>query len=210
MAKYTTQIRSIVESGYNLFDFSYPIFDENYRGVLEQKIIDRYYFREIGLETVGQFKHFLKMKLNEIMPYYNRLYETEGIITKDNFMINLDNTITRTNKVNSESAAAASSTNTSNSSSTGREIFSDTPQGNLANLDYATNLTDSEGNGTSTDNGSSETTGTMTTLEEYTEHLLGNGSMRYNADILQEWRDTMLNIDVMVLDDLNELFMNIY
>lgn len=234
MAKYTTQLRTLIEGGVDLFDFSYPIFDENYRGVLEQKIKDRYFFREIGLETVGQFKHFLKMKLNEIMPYYNRLYETEGIITKDNFMINLDNTITRTNQVNTETAGSANSTRnntnevtqTSDSSTTdsgtGRQVYSDTPQGNLADLDYATNLTDNESSGTSTSTGTGEATttdtgtesvsntGTLTTIEQYTEHLLGNGSMRYNADILQEWRDTMLNIDVMILDDLNDLFMNVY
>ena len=62
MAKYTTQIKSLVEAKYPLFDFEYPIFDKNYKSVLEQKIIDRYYFREIGMETAGQFKHFLKMK----------------------------------------------------------------------------------------------------------------------------------------------------
>jgi len=53
MAKYTTQIRSIVESGYPIFDFEYPIFDPAYKGVLEKKILDWYYFREIGFETVG-------------------------------------------------------------------------------------------------------------------------------------------------------------
>lgn len=198
MAKFTTQIRSIVESDTDIFDFNYPIFDETYRGVLEQKIIDRYYFREIGLETVGQFKHFLKMKMNEIMPYYNKLYETEGLVNVKNYNINLDNLITRTNKSTSDSEGS------SNSKSAGRDVYSDTPQGKLENLDYATNLTDTSGEG------ESSSKGTVTTMDEYTEHLLGNGSMRYNADILQEWRDTFLNIDVQILDELNELFMNVY
>jgi hypothetical protein len=222
MSRYTTQIRTIIDSEYPLFDFSYPIFDENYRGVLEQKIIDRYYFREIGFETVGQFKHYLKTKLNEIMPYYNRLYETEHIITKDDYMINLDNKITRTNNVNTESNSQntnqvnQSSESSSSDSSTGRSIYSDTPQGKIADLDYATNLTDTEtsGSGTATGTGEATTTdngtGTLTTIEQYTEQLIGNASMRYNADIMEEWKQTWRNIDVLILDELNDLFMNIY
>jgi hypothetical protein len=198
VAKYTTQLRHVVESGVNIFDYDYPIFDVSYRGVLEKKIIDFYYFREIGLETVAQFKHFLRTKLTIIMPYYNQLYETNGLITKDNYNINLDNTITRTNKVESDSSGE------STGNSTDKTIFSDTPQANLDGKDYATNLTDGQAES------KASTTGKVSTLEEYKEHLLGNGSMRYNADILQEWRDTFINIDKMVIDELQDLFMNIY
>jgi hypothetical protein len=198
MAKYTTQLRHVVESGVDIFDYDYPIFDASYRGVLEKKIIDFYYFREIGLETVAQFKHFLRTKLTIVMPYYNQLYETNGLITKDNYNINLDNTITKTNKVESDSTGESTGNNTD------KTIFSDTPQANLDGKDYATNLTDGEGQS------EIHTSGKVTTLEEYTEHLLGNGSMRYNADILQEWRDTFINIDKMVIDELQDLFMNIY
>ena len=99
MSKYTTELRYICETyadkkqstGYGeiadvmekarpkLFSFSYPIFDEDYKKPLETKIMRHFYMREIGLETVGQFKFFLEMKMNEIMPYYNQLYESELI-----------------------------------------------------------------------------------------------------------------------------------
>lgn len=250
MAKYTTQIRSIVESGHPLFDFSYPIFDENYRNVLETKIINHYYFREIGLETVGQFKHFLKTRLNSIMPYYNQLYGTENLITKDDYMINLDNKTTRTIKTDTattgttdntsdvtgqtDSTSTGSSTSSStadhDATDTGRSVFSDTPQAKLQDLDYATNLTDTDTTSASSDSTTAEgeateTTGTtttgaevaktisageLTTTEEYTEHFLGNASMRYNADILMEWRKSFLNIDQLIIDELQDLFMNIY
>jgi hypothetical protein len=198
MAKYTTQVKSIIESGYDLFDFDYPIFDSNYRGVLEQKIIDFYYFREIGLETVGQFKHFLKSKLNLIMPYYNQLYESNGLVTKDNYNINLDNTITRTNTVNTDSSGESTGNNND------KTVFSDTPQAKLQELDYATNLT--EGSADS----EVKSSGKSTTIEDYQEHLLGNGSMRYNADILMEWRKSFINIDQLIINELQDLFMNIY
>lgn len=97
MSKYTTEVRYICETaaglkeskGYgdvekiiqdaipSVFDFSYPIFDPSYRNVLETKILKHYYTREIGFETVGLWKLKLNTKLNEIMPFYNQLYESQ-------------------------------------------------------------------------------------------------------------------------------------
>lgn len=99
MSKYTTELRYICEhdaglnesvglddiddviagSRVSIFGTEYPIFDENYRATLETKILKHYYFREIGMETVGLFKHFLRTRMNEIMPYYNKLYESETL-----------------------------------------------------------------------------------------------------------------------------------
>lgn len=97
MSKYTTEIRFLceVESGldhsvgYNsidevldiatpkIFNFNFPMFDESYRPVLERKILKHYYTREISEESVGLWKLRLNTKLNEIMPYYNKLYNSE-------------------------------------------------------------------------------------------------------------------------------------
>lgn len=62
-----------------LFDFNYPLYDASYKGALETKIINHYYFREIGAETAAQFKFMLARTLNEIMPYYNQLYKTADL-----------------------------------------------------------------------------------------------------------------------------------
>ena len=96
MAKYTTEIRSIcehyagltestgfedvdeiIEKARNKIFQNYPIFNENHRAELEHKILKHYYMREIGFETVGLFKLFLNERMAEIMPYYNKLYESE-------------------------------------------------------------------------------------------------------------------------------------
>lgn len=96
MSKYTTEVRYICEvnagltestggndveqvianSRAKIFDFSYPIYDESYRSILETKILKHFYTREIGLETVGLWKLKLNTKMNEIMPYYNQLYKS--------------------------------------------------------------------------------------------------------------------------------------
>lgn len=218
MAKYTTQIKSVVEMGVDIFDFDYPIFDEKYRPVLEKKIIDHYYFREIGLETVGQFKWFLKDKLNRIMPYYNQLYTTEGLISKDDYWINLNMKEVHTREVEqnqeSSSSAVSSTKGSSSGSGTGKNVFSDTPQAALQGKDYATNMTEDENTNTvedSQDNDTSgSTSGTATTKETFTITQDGGGGLRYNADILMEWRKSFLNIDQQIIDELRDLFMNIY
>lgn len=96
MSKYTIELRWIVEyeeSAYSKTDVTnpvyhegtikklgldtYPIFVENYRSVLNKKIIDHFYFREIGFETAAQFAFYMRRTMNEIMPYYNQLYKSE-------------------------------------------------------------------------------------------------------------------------------------
>lgn len=99
MSKYTTEVRYICENyaslresvGYNsvaevlekswnkVFDFSFPIFDETYRKPLCKKILKHFYTREICEETVGLWKLRLDARMNEIMPYFNKLYDSELI-----------------------------------------------------------------------------------------------------------------------------------
>lgn len=60
-----------------VFDFDYPLFNENYRKEFETKFIREYYMRNIGVETFGLFKFYLENWLLINMPYYNKLYESE-------------------------------------------------------------------------------------------------------------------------------------
>lgn len=118
MSQYTTEVRFICESyagmsesqGYLgiddiltkaaplIFSFDFPIFDEKYRLILEKKILKHYYTREIGLETAGLWKLKLDTRMNEIMPYYNKLYESE--LFDFNPLHDID--VTTTRKIDSE------------------------------------------------------------------------------------------------------------
>lgn len=210
MAKYTTQLRTYVENGGNVFDFDYPIFDENYRSVLETKIIDYYYFREIGLETIGQFKWFLKSKLNRIMPYYNELYGTIGLITSKDYAINQNSVETHTRTVTSSNTGKVDSNANSTSEVNSQDVFSDTPQAKLQSLDYATTLSEGEASTNDTTQGSSFSTGSADLHESFVIEMTGGGGLRYNADVLMEWRKSFINIDQMVIDELQNLFLNIF
>lgn len=144
MSKYTTELRFICETeagktesvGFSdvdevisdalphIFDFDFPIFDENYRVPLETKIIRHYYTREIGLETYGLWKLKLQTKLNEIMPYYNKLYESE--LYKYNPLYDVDMTTTHVGRRTGENTNIDSRISERNNSGTSKNVGDET------------------------------------------------------------------------------------
>lgn len=250
MSKYTTEVRFICESlsgldvskGYNnideiitkaipkIFSFNFPIFDENYRSVLETKILKHFYTREICEETVGLWKLRLDTKLNEIMPYYNKLYKSELLEFNPLYTANL----TRTKKTDYDSnrntsnngtikttnESTGSDTNTNNN--VNLDLFSDTPQGALTGVENETYLTNARkttntensnssttnsmsGNVTNTDNG----TDALNSTENYLETVIGfDGSSA--SDLLIKYRNTFLNIDTAIIEDLETLFFSLW
>ena len=75
--KVTLELRELVENGVDLWDFEYPSYytgDE--KKAFEKKVIDHYYFRQIGQETVGRFLHYFRARIREIMPFYIQRYKS--------------------------------------------------------------------------------------------------------------------------------------
>lgn len=247
MSKYTTEVRFICEvfsgeetstglSGVDrviegarpkIFDFAYPIFDEAYRSVLETKILKHYYTREIGAETVGLWKLWLNTRLNEIMPYYNKLYKSE--LLEFNPLYDMDITRERTGtKVGSkedtgETTNTGKVDNVENGSTNGSQLdaYSDTPQGSVANLEsyeYLTNArkivdngsSQTTGNTTSESSGTTKVTSAINDTETYLESVKGKVGGRSYAKMLEEYRSTFLNIDMRVINELNDLFINLW
>ena len=112
----------IAESCPKIFDFPYPIFDESYRRVIESKILMHYYTREICEETVGLWKLRLMSRMNEIMPYYNQLYESE--LLKFNPFFDVDYTTTHKGRAN-ERKQRLRTTDTENNTDFNENIDSD-------------------------------------------------------------------------------------
>ena len=231
MSKYTTEVRFICEqySGLNesvglsgvdsviesargkIFDFAYPIFDETYRGVLETKILKHFYTREIGAETVGLWKLWLNRKMNEIMPYYNKLDKSE--LLEFNPLYDVD--ITREHSGSKTGSVSGEVENTTNSTNSGSRLdtYSDTPQGaveNLENNTYLTNASKVIDSGENQTSGSTVTESTIKDTEDYLEHVSGKQGGQSYAKMLQEYRTTFLNIDMQVINELNTLFFNLW
>lgn len=210
MAVYTTTIKTLIQNNFDFKMTSYPIFDENYRSVLNQKILNHFYENEIGFETPALFRHYLNTTLNEIMPFYNTLYVKQKAL-----LDNLENNVNL--KEDFKSTSTSKTNSTSNSQSTGssnsKNLFQDTPQGDLDTTDlenqtYATNITFNKDNTSNSINDSSNTSGNGT--NDYIKLVTGNNGARYNFEIINEIKNNLLNIDMMIINDLNSCFMQIY
>ena len=239
MSKYTTEVRFICESKSGLteskgcdnvdevlknswdkiFTTACTFFDETYRSVLCKKILKHYYLREIGTETVGVWKLWMNTKLEEIMPYYNQLYRS-ALLEFDPLK---DYSVERTHKrtgVNDKTGNTDTSENSSGSSSvnsTYRELFSDTPQGGLNGLEnetYLTNATkrtsEQSSNSTVTNKSGTDYTESVNSTEDYTEKVAGKVSGVSYSKMLNEFRETMLNIDMKVINEFEELFFGLW
>lgn len=73
------ELRRVIESGIHIFDDSWCTHVPTHKTVLQNKIIRRYYFNQIGSSTPDRFVHYLNEHLARIMPYYNQLYASELI-----------------------------------------------------------------------------------------------------------------------------------
>ena len=299
MSKYTTELRFIceTEAGYNqsqgykkvneiltaaapkIFDFDFPIYDENYRLALETKILKHYYTREISEETYGLWKLRLDTALNEIMPYYNQLYKSAILEFNPLYDVDVQRTYTKvldgtesgtssgkgkgsaTGKSNdtTKTTREATSTNansgnksmsteqTEESTKNHTDKYSDTPQGALTNVvagKYLTNAriiddtesatlnkTDSEThsdtttitdkdstkNETASENSTTSETETSNSsnkkidnTETYIETVRGKQGTTDYSEMIMKFRDTLINIDMMVIDALSPLFFTLY
>ena len=148
MATYTTEIRRLVESHFDLGLKNYPIFDESYRQTLNDKSINHYYFREIGFETAGLFKFYLNQKMAEIMPYYNQLYKSQ--LLEFNPFYNVDKTTKNDGVKNANSNSVGNSTTTGSSEYDNTSTNDTLKNGNTtnANTDKTTSDTTNTNNNT--------------------------------------------------------------
>ena len=212
MARYTITIKSLIDNNFDFQLTDYPIFDENYRSVLNQKILYHYFENEIGFETAPLFRFYLKQKLNEIMPYYNELYKAQTKLINNDLLLNNVN-LTETLDGSNTTQTNSNSQSTNNGTSNNKNLFQDTPQGAISQTDidsqtWATNLTldKNETNNTINDSNSSSGSGT----NNYIKTIIGNNGGKFNIDILNDIKNNLMNIDLMIIDDLNELFMQIF
>lgn len=205
MSKYTIDIRTMLKNGWEPPLDEYKIFNENYRKILNDKILNHFYFYEIGFETVGMFSFYLKQKMNEIMDKYNFLYENQEKILKGMLgNVNLEETYSNT------SSGKGTSSSNSNSDSEAKNVLQDTPQGqvtmtDLDNLKWATSYTKSESNASANDK--SETTTNNT--EDYVKNIIGNNGMKYNLEIYIDFVNKFNTIDMSIIHELDELFMGL-
>lgn len=227
MSKYTVEVRYICEAlagftesgGLNsvddiieaarphIFSFEYPIFDENYKQTLETKFLLKFYTREICEETAGLWRLRLKQKFNEIMPYYNQLYEA----AKLSFDPFIDTDITSQENSRTNRDGEATTVATSNDTVKSLRTISDTPQGSLSGVEDNRYITGAEKNDTSdAQTSDNKTTSSECVSGDNTRTTKGkNGGASY-SQLLKEYRETFINIDAELLEECEDLFFGLW
>lgn len=196
----------LADNGTKLGIGGYPIFDANYRKVLNGKILDRYWNREICTETIDDWRLIIRRKMNEIMPYYNKLYESEQIEygALDTMKIH---SVNETTMAGTEETIAAN-TSTSGTDSKARVVNSDTPQTMLSGIeDYASGATDSNSQ-SDVESVSNQTADTSNNTNSDSDTLV-TGYQGIASELVMRYRNSLLNIDTLILTDLEDCFMQI-
>lgn len=208
MSKYTLELNQIVNSvDFTLFDFDYNLYDNELKSVFEKKFIDHFYFYEIGLTPIARFKKALQIKLNDIYPYFKQLYQTELRCNDIDFMLNKDLKEQYTRELTGNSSVNQSSTSTTNDTSL--NINNDTPQNKIDDLDqFMTSASKNTDNSTMNSNGTNSAENNST--ETYSLVSQGNIGVTSSAELLEKWRSVLINIDQMIFEECNDLFMLIY
>lgn len=208
MSRYTTELRLIVQNtsleevkswfkDYELSDYlteeEIAVIEE--RGTwdkdkLAELIVDHYWMHEIGLETVALFKHQVKVAMREIMEEKLPLIYSASL--KYDPLVNVDFTETYEEE------------NSQDGNADGLNVNSDTPQGQISK---ETILGGSYASSTGASEGTSHSEGT----QSYTRTQKGNsGSLTTAQALVQQYRKNIIMINRDIVNDLANLFMQIY
>lgn len=209
-----TKIKDLAKEGRStIFNFEYPLTNKISKEKFETMILNHFLQRRIGFETVTAFRIQLDVKLNEIMPMYNKMFDA-----LENWNIFNDGEITtRTGEDNRTTSSTNTASNTlTNSSETESSNISDRrnselPQNELQNLrdgSYVTNYSydtnTASGTDSSTSEGSSQNNSNGTDNNTYTETI--TRTPQNKIEILKEMQTNINSIYTMIFKDLSSLF----
>lgn len=210
MAQYTLTVKQLVENNIKIFNFDYPIFNEEYREHLENKIIRHFYFREIGFQTVGRFLYHLETKMNEIMPYYNQRYEST--LFEIDPLINYQVKETYEKKSDLISNTTGDTTTDTTNTDKSQSVHSDTPQGRVDIIEqgYATDVSNSTGENKVAVKSTGVQKSDQLNNESFVRTMEGNIGVQTFSHLINDFRTTFINVDMEIIEELNELFMRVY
>lgn len=181
-----TKIRNLAKATHEkIFDFDYPLSSKVSKEDFECQILNHFIMRRIGQETFTAFQLFLENKLNEILPYYNIMFDS----LSDYNLFNDGEVITRNRQDNGTTSLS--------SENTVKSRFSEYPLGQLNDIDngnYVTNQT--------TNNGNMSNRGTSSNNTVETETRSNVDKM----DLYMKYIQTKNSIMTMIYKDLDILF----
>ena len=205
-----TKISDLAKYGRTtFFDFEYPLTNNITKEQFETMILNNFITRRIGFDTLTTFKIKLNVKLNSIMPKYNKMFDA-----LENWNIFNDGEVTTETGTDERQTTNTTQNTLSNSSTTESHSTSDRrnselPQDQLENLrdgsyvgNYNYDTDTATGQDSSTSNGTATASGTDN--NEYTKEIT-----RSPADkiaIMKEMQENINSIYEMIFKDLDCLF----
>ena len=226
MSNYTIELRFLENPPMTkLFNFSYDYYmkglvsDEVYeqkKKEFENKFLEFYYFDEIGYRTPDRFKQRLKNYLDMGFKVWHERYKTELEVEKQkiNFLLNKDLIEERITEGNATGTATSTSTSTSNTNnnSSNKNTVNDTPDTRFTSTEnFATSITTDETTSNSTNTGNGETTNTSNQNSNVNERFTskGNIGVTSSAELLEKWREVIIDIDNEIIEGADKFFMQI-
>ena len=180
-----------------IFDFDYPLTENIDKETFEVMILNNYMMRRIGYETLTAFKLALNVKLNSIMPIYNKLFDSLNGWNLFSDGENISRSVTTgENTSDSNTVSLSSSVRDDNR-------YSDTPQGRLADIENGTYMTDYTLNQNST---MSNSTSSGTGAKTGTEAEMITRTPANKIEIYKQFQNEIKSIYELIFNDLDELF----
>ena len=217
-----TKIKDLAKEGRStIFNFDYPLSQYVEKEQFETQILNHYLMRRIGFETVTAFRIQLDVKLNEIMPMYNKMFDSlenwsifeDGETTTREGAENRKN-ITENSNINTTTNTLKNTSNTTSNDITD-DRNSDTPQSKLENVrdgsyvtNYKYNTIDRTSDDTSTSSGTSDSN-TQNNTNTTDDNVYQETIKRSPADkisILKEMQENIKSIYTLIYNDLDCLF----
>lgn len=204
-----TKIRDLANAGRSvIFNFNYPLSTKINKQDFECMILNHYMQRRIGFQTFNAFQLQLNVKLNEIMPLYNKMFDAI-----ENWDIFNDGEITNRygeeNRTNETTNTLTNKSNTLNDKKSDRR-YSDLPQNQLNDLQDGNYVTehnyDIESN-SSEDNSMSNGNSNTNDDNKYKETIEKSPADKIN--ILKELQENINNIYTLIFKDLDCLFFSL-
>ena len=187
-----------------IFNFDYPLSSNVTKEEFEVMILNKFMQRRIGFQTFTAWQLQLNVKLNEIMPLYNKLFDSlEGWD-----LFNDGEQVTRDVTDNRVIDGTSTQTGSGTTNQTSDRRYSELPQNQIADVQNGTYLTTYNYD---TDTGST-TQNSSTTTKSDDKGTLKETIKRSPSDkikIYQEFIQNKNNIYTMIFKDLDTLFYQI-
>lgn len=220
MSDFTVTLYNLIQNGFDLELDEYDIFNEDYRDILNQAIINHYMFREIAYQNPAQWRFRLKERMSRIMrDKYNKLYMAKAIEFNPLYNIEITETFEHEieNKGASNETGKETNNSTDNTDNSGYGVIYPSEEltaGDINNPKFANNGNVQKNKATSKNENEStiesETKNNM--VEKYKRFTEGSSAgLPFSKAMIQlkQYLDKY-DLDKQVICELSDLFMTVY